>query len=151
MKSIDHEIISHLRMDARKPIPVISKEVGAPSSTIYEKIKRQYKGLFKRHVTLVNFQNLGYHTIVHFAISCKEGDRLELKRYLLDEPRINTLHRVNFGWDYLAEGIFKNFAEAEDFKTLLRGKFSPKTLECFNVVEELKKEQFLTKPEHFED
>ena len=151
MKEVDYKIIAHLRRAARKPIPLISKDVGIPSSTIYEKIKRQYKGVFKKHITLVNFQDLGYHTIMHFAINCKEGYGLELGKYLLEHPRINTLHRISFGWDYLAEGIFRNLAEAEDFKALIKEKFNPKIIECFNVIEELKKEEFLSKPEHFHD
>ena len=151
MKQVDHRIIAQFRRDSRKPVPLISKEEGVPPSTIYEKIKRQYKGFFKAHISLVDFHAFGFHTIVHFAISCRETDKQELRRFLQEAPRINTLRRVNYGWDFLAEGIFRNLAEAEDFKSLIKGRFNPKMLECFNEVEELKKESFLTKPEHFED
>ncbi len=149
MKPIDYKILSHLRKNAIKPIPRIAKETGVPPSTIYEKIKRQYTEIIKKHITLLDFHALNFHTIVHFAISCNDGEKLEIKNYLLAHPRINSLHRINFGWDYLAEGVFRNFAEAEDFKTLIKKRFSPRMLECFNVVEELKKEEFLSQPEHF--
>jgi len=149
MKPVDHRIIAQLRKNARKPIPKISKEEAVPPSTIYEKLKRQYKGLFKGYITLMNFQNLGYNTIMHFAISCNETNKADVKKYLLEHPRINTLYRLSFDWDYLAEGIFKNLEEAEDFKTITLDRFNPIKLECFNMVAELKKEEFLSKPEHF--
>jgi DNA-binding Lrp family transcriptional regulator len=151
MKPIDYELIAHIRSDARMPIPAIAKATGIPSSTIYEKMKRQFKGVFKKHIALLNFNELGYHSVVHFAISCRESDRQELKSFLMEHPRINSLHRVNFGWDFLAEGIFKDLGEAEDFKTLLRGRFSPRQMECFSVVEELKKESFLTSAKHINE
>lgn len=149
MKKNDYNIIAVMRDNARKSIPLLSRELGIPASTVYEKIKKQYKGLFKKYITLVNFQKLGYHTIINFAISCTENTREELTNYLIENSRINTLHRLNFGWDILAEGIFRNFAEAEDFKMLIKKRFKPIKLECFNVVEELKKEEFLTRLEHF--
>ncbi|MBW2988117.1 hypothetical protein DRJ48_02240 [Candidatus Woesearchaeota archaeon] len=148
LKGVDYEIIAHLRKDARKPVPLISKDVGIPCSTIYEKIKRQYRGIFKRHTTLLNFHELGYHSTVHFAISCKNGTREELRRFLMEHPNINTLHRVNFGWDFVAEAVFHNLGEAEDFKQLLVERFNPTHIESFNVVEELKRESFLTHPSH---
>jgi DNA-binding Lrp family transcriptional regulator len=151
VKPIDYEIIAHIRNDTRRPIPAIAKATGVPPSTIYEKMRRQYKDVFKKHIALLNFHELGYHSVVHFAISCRENDRQELRSFLMEHPRINSLHRVNFGWDFLAEGIFKDLGEAEDFKTLLKARFCPRQLECFSVVEELKKESFLTSAKHINE
>ena len=148
MKAIDFEILAHIRRDAGKPVPKISKETGIPNSTIYEKINRQFRHIVKRRAALVDFSKLGFHSIVMFAISCREGTREEVRQFLIEHPRINTLHRINFGWDFLAEGIFRNLGEAEDFKAHLKEAFSPSAIEGFSVVEELKREQFLTSAEH---
>jgi DNA-binding Lrp family transcriptional regulator len=150
MKEIDYKILAHIRNDAGKPVPKISKETGIPNSTIYEKVNRQFKKLVKRRTALLDFSNLGFHSIVHFALRCREGNKDEVRKFLIEHPRINSLHRVNFGWDFLAEGIFRNIGEAEDFRLEIEQKFSPYAMERFSVVEELKREQFLTDSKHIE-
>ncbi len=148
MKPADAKILSFLRRDARTRVPSIASTLSIPQSTVYEKLKKKLSRYIKKHVAILEFHKLGYHALVYITISCQYNHKKELQRYLTKHPNVNTLHKLNFGWDFIAECIFKDYAMVEDFKQELSQRFNTMQIETFNVVEELKKEAFLTEPEH---
>lgn len=143
-------IISHLRNDARKKISKISEQINIPITTVYDKVRAHEKRFVKKYVTLLDFSKLGFMSSAHLALKIEKNSRDALQKYLLEMPNINTLYRINFGCDFLAEGIFRNSAELQDFTELIEEKFHANEIHVFNTIEELKKEEFLSKKEHFE-
>lgn len=146
----DAQIISHLRNNARKRITDISKEIRIPVTTAYDRVKAHNKKFVKKHVTLLDFSKLGLNATANLAIKVEKDSRDNVRKFLMEHPNVNSLSRVNFGSDFLAEVIFKDIACVENFVENLENNYSINQIQIFNVIEELKKEEFLTEPEHFE-
>jgi DNA-binding Lrp family transcriptional regulator len=146
----DAEIISHLRKNAREKITTISKHTDIPATTIYDKVRVHEKKIVKKHVTLLDFPKLGLNATAHIAITTERNTKDALQRYLLEHPNVNSLYKANFGSDFIAEVVFKNFSEVESFVEGLEDNYKTNRVQIFNIVDELKKEDFMTKPEHVE-
>ena len=145
----DAEIISHLRNNARKKITNISKEMKIPVTTIYDKVRAHEKKYIKKHVTLLDFQKLGMYARANLEIKVERSSRNALQKFLVEHPNVNSLSRVDFGSDFLADVVFKDNGELHGFIEDLESHYQTQ-VQIFNVIEELKKEEFLTKPEHFD-
>ena len=100
----DLEVISHLRNNARKKITEISRDMKIPVTTLYDKIRaHEKKGIMKKHITLLDFNKLGYYSRAVLAITVGVEKREQLKKYLMGHPRINSLYRVDAGHDFVFE------------------------------------------------
>ncbi|MBS3098033.1 Lrp/AsnC family transcriptional regulator [Candidatus Woesearchaeota archaeon] len=146
----DAQIISHLRNNARKKITHISKELKIPVTTVYDKVRSHEKRFVKKHATLLDFPKLGLHAKANIAIKVERNSKEELQNFLMKHPNVNSLSKINFGSDFLAEVVFKSIADVENFVEGLERNYSISQIQIFSIIEELKKEEFLTKPEHFE-
>jgi len=80
-------------------------------------------------------------------LSTAKEDRDKLKSYLKEHQSINSLFKINNGYDFLAEGVFENVKELEDFLEMLEDKFKLKDKKVFYVIEDIKRENFLARPE----
>ncbi len=146
----DLEIMAYLRKNARTKITSISKQTKIPVTTIYDKVRAQEKRFIKKHVTLLDFPKLGFLANAHIAIKVEKDSRDDLQKFLFEKTNINTLYKTNFGTDFLAEGVFRNVSEIQSFIEDIEERFHTNEIKVFNIVEELKKEEFLSKPEHFD-
>lgn len=144
----DVEILSFLRKNARESIIKISKEIGIPASTIYDRVRVQNRMFVKKHAILLDFPKIGFHSQVLFAVECKKNNKEQLQDYLMNTPNVNSLSKTNFGSDFVIECIFRDFGEAERFKEILEKEYKVQ-INTFNIVEELKKEDFLTDASHY--
>ena len=140
-------IVSHLRQDARITLTRMSRETRIPVSTIFDKI-RGYKetGLIKKNTAIVSFERFGYSTKALIFFSAHREDRGKLAGILQNSPNVNSLLRINSGWDFVAEVIFPNYKEIEDFIESIEGKVGLKDKKVSYIIEELKKEEFLSNP-----
>ena len=86
----------------------------------------------------------------NIAIKVERNSKEELQNFLMKHPNVNSLSKINFGSDFLAEVVFKSIADVENFVEGLERNYSISQIQIFSIIEELKKEEFLTKPEHFE-
>jgi DNA-binding Lrp family transcriptional regulator len=146
----DAQIISHLRNNSRKKITDISRETGIPVTTIYDKVRMHNKHFVKKHTTLLDFPSMGLHAKAHISIKVKKSSKDELQKFLLQHPNVNSLSKIGFESDFLAEVIFKDSGEVENFVENIDRNYQINKIQIFNVVDELKKESFLTDSEHFE-
>ena len=146
----DKEIISHLRRNAREKITTISRNINVPVTTIYDRVKAHEKKFVKKHTTLIDFSKFGMHAKAHLGIKCGREAREKVGAFLTDHPNVNSLYKVSFGSDFLAEVVFRNYNDVQNFTERLEDSFNIENIQIFNVVKELKKEEFMTKPEHFD-
>ncbi|MBN2053067.1 Lrp/AsnC family transcriptional regulator [Candidatus Woesearchaeota archaeon] len=147
MKKSDLLFLSFLRENARQTLTVISKRTGIPISTLYEKLKHHEKELITKHTTLIDFNKLGYSSRANIMLSTAKDNRDGLRSYLKEHPRVNSLFKINNGYDFMAEGVFTNVKELEDFLEELEDKFAIQDKKVFYLVEEVKRESFLGRPE----
>jgi DNA-binding Lrp family transcriptional regulator len=142
----DMMILSHLRENARKNLTSISKSTGIPISTIFDKLKKYDGDLIIKHTAMLDFAKLGYEVKVHIMMKVPKENRDDLRTHLLKDARINSVYRINNGYDFMVEAFFKNMKEVNDFSECLE-KFKVKDAEEYYVLEEIKKESFMSDPQ----
>jgi DNA-binding Lrp family transcriptional regulator len=151
MKRKDWLIMCYLRQNARAKISSISKQSGIPVSTIFDRIRFQEKRIITKHTCLIDFARIGYNTRAKLVLKANRKDREELKQFLLMNDNVNSLYKINNGFDFLAEIVFKYIRQMEDFLEQLEDKFTIKAKEIFYVIDDVKREGFLSNPISFED
>ena len=148
LKEKDLHILSVLRRDARMKLTDMSKKTKIPVSTLFDKIMIfKDNGLVRKYASLVRFEKLGYQAKVLIILSCSKKDRPELQAILERNPRLNSLYKINNGWDFMAEMVFLGVKEVEDFMDEMEEKVTIRKKNIFYIINELKKEEFLAKPQ----
>ncbi len=142
----DLVIITHLRKNGRETLTSISKKSGIPISTIYEKIKRSEGGIITKNTCLVDFAKLGFNTRAKVVIQANTSGKSELLSFLMKHQNVNSVYKINNGYDFMIDGVFRNMRELEDFLELLQEKFRIKKQETYFVIDDLKREAFLSDP-----
>jgi DNA-binding Lrp family transcriptional regulator len=140
-------ILCHLRVNARETLTEISKKTSVPISTIFDKLKLYEGNLIKHHTTLINFAQLGFNTRANIMIKVDRDVRDVVKDYLSRHQNINSVFKINNGFDYMFEAIFVNIKDMEDFMENLDKKYKIENKQVYYIVEDIKKESFMTNPD----
>lgn len=146
IRKADLLFLTFLRQNARETLTTISRKTNIPISTLYDKLKQQEKNVILKHTTLVDFSKLGYNCKAEIMLSLPKEDRDKIRSFLKSYPLINSLFKINNGYDFLAEGVFQDVKELEDFVEMLESKFSINDKKVFYVIEDIKREEFLSHP-----
>lgn len=147
MKKKDLVIISHLRRNARETLTRMSRKTSIPVSTLYDKLKLHTGNLIMKNTALIDFSRIGFHARANIALKVDREYRAELKEFLIKNNNINSVYKINNGFDFLAECIFKHIKELEDFLELVDTKFKIRNKQVYYIIEDLKREEFLSDPE----
>ncbi|MBU1030460.1 MAG: Lrp/AsnC family transcriptional regulator [Nanoarchaeota archaeon] len=147
MQKKDLLFLTHLRQNARETLTRISKRTDIPISTLYDKLKTLEKSLITKHTTLIDFTKLGYLCRANITIKVNITDREEVKKYLQCQENVNSLFKINNGYDYLIDAVFKHVKELEDFLEKLEQKFPVNEKQVYYIIEDIKREAFLSDPE----
>ena len=141
------KIISHLRQDARMPLTTMSKKTSIPVSTIFDRLKLNEQNLIIKHTSLLDFSKLGYFTRANITFKVDREDKEGLKEYLMKHQSINSVYRINNGFDFIVEGIFKQIKDMEEFIDQVENKFKVQDTKSFFIIEDLKREAFMADPQ----
>jgi len=80
------------------------------------------------------------------ALKVDRNIRSQVKEYLTKHQRVNSFMRVNNGFTFVIDAIFRDIKESEDFIEELEERFETSKKMVLYVVEELKREAFLSDP-----
>ncbi len=149
MKKKDYKILTELRKNSRAQLKEISKNTSIPISTIYDRIKNSYGNVVKKHTAILNFELLGFNAKANICLKCNKKSKQELYSHLKRHPNVNSLYKINNGYDYMVEAIFKNIKELEEFIENIEDVYGIKSKEVFYIIDEIIKENFLT--EHIQN
>jgi len=147
LKAKERVLLSHFRRNARESLTTISRSTRVPVSTVFDKLKHYEQSFINKHTTLVDFAKLGYMTRANVMLKVSVDHRNAVRDYLLKHESVNSLFKINNGYDYLAELIFHHVKDLEDFLEALEGKYDIAEKTVFYVIEDLCREEFLAKPE----
>ncbi len=139
----DHLILACLRRNARASLAQISRETGIPVSTVFDRIKRIERKYLIKHTSILDLQALGKALRVNIIFSSQLP---KVEHYLFSSPKVNSVYRTDSG--FFVEGIFSNMAELQDFYNDLDS-LGAKDRKEFHILDELKREEFLTDVSHF--
>jgi DNA-binding Lrp family transcriptional regulator len=140
-------IVSNLRRNARETLTNMSKATHIPISTIYDKLRLHEGGLIKKHTCLLDYNKLGYSTRANVMLRVDKPDREALKVYLVKHNNVNSVSKINNNYDFMAEMVFREIKELEDFLETLEDRFKIKAKQVFYIIEDIKREEFLAEPE----
>ena len=115
MKIKDLKIISYLRQDARMSLTKMSKQTQIPVSTLFDRLRANEEDLIIKHTSLLDFSKLGFNTRANITFKVDRDHKESLKEFLAKHQSINSVYRINNGFDFMVEGIFKDLRELEGF------------------------------------
>ena len=144
LKQTDIKLISELRKNARETLTSMSKSIKIPISTLYEKLRLHESSIITKHTTLIDFSKLGFNCRANIMLRTGRDNRDKLGSYLKAHPDINNLYKINNGYDFLAEGVFTNVKELEDFLEDLESKFQLEEKKTHYIIEDIKREEFMS-------
>lgn len=146
MRENELQILRFLRVNSRETLTKLSKKTGMPISTLFDKLKEYREQLITRHTCLLDYQKLGFDLRVQLLFKVTKHKE-EFESYLENHFQINTVFRINNGYDYLVEAIFKNMRDFTEFLASL-DRFAIKERKEFYVLQDVKREAFLTSETH---
>ncbi|MCP3683019.1 MAG: Lrp/AsnC family transcriptional regulator [bacterium] len=143
----DMIIFSHLRANARETLTRISKKTSIPISTIYDRIKMYEGSVITKHTTLIDFAQLGFNTRANIMIRSDKASKQQLTDFLINNEHTNSVYKINNGFDLLVDAVFRNIKDLEDFIEMVEGKFDVRDKQVYFIIDDLKRETFLSSPE----
>lgn len=143
----DLMVISCLRQNARETLTKMSRRIRLPISTIYDRLKLQEKDLIVKHTSLLDFSKLGFTTRVTMAFRVERGSRQGLEQFLATHPCVNSLYKINNGYDFLVDGIFRHLKDLQAFVESVEERFPVIEKQLYYIVDDIKREHFLSNPE----
>jgi DNA-binding Lrp family transcriptional regulator len=140
-------IMSVLRKNSRITLTRMGRKLNMPISTIYDKLKLHEGRTIKKHTCLIDFGKLGFNARAKAIIKVERDERSDVLDFLLKIPNVNSVYKISNGYDYMLELIFRDVKEMEDFFEMLESKFNIRDKQVYFVIEDLKREAFLSEPE----
>jgi DNA-binding Lrp family transcriptional regulator len=147
MKQKDWIVMSYLRQNARISLTKLSKKTHIPISTLYDSLKLYNQGIIKRYAVLLDFPAFGFNAKANILFKVKKSEKKALQCFLTEHHCVNSLYKVNNGFDLLAECVCQNMTTMEELVEYIEEKFPILKREVHYVIEDLKREAFLTNPE----
>jgi Lrp/AsnC family leucine-responsive transcriptional regulator len=140
-----NEIIQHLRKNARKTVSDISKETGIPATTIHNKISNYEKdAIIKGYTCILDLKKLGYPIKANIALKIMKEQRKSFQDFILSNNSINSASRINSGFDFMIEAIFRDMGEFHNFLEEINEKFIVENKQIFYSIADVKSETFLS-------
>ena len=101
----DALIIQQLRENARISTTAIAQKADMPVSTVFDRMRCHEHDIITKYVALLDFAKLGYHAKTKIAIKVIGEERQQVFAYLSQDSYVNSLYKINFGFDFFIELI----------------------------------------------
>jgi DNA-binding Lrp family transcriptional regulator len=146
MKEKDLQVVRHLRNNARETLTRLSKKTGVPISTLFDKLNDYKDTLILKHTCLIDYTKLGYDLRVQLLIKIQQ-EKDVFEKFITEHFQVNSVYKINNGYDYLIEAVFRNMREFTEFLQSCE-KYPIKDRKEFYVLQDLRREAFLTTDTH---
>jgi len=95
---------------------------------------------------LLSFGKLGFLTNAYVLLKVEKERKTDILSKLSVCPNINSCFKVNNGWDFMLEVVFRDMCSCEEFIESLE-QYGVIDKEVHYVLDELKREAFLSDPD----
>ena len=143
----DIVLLAHLRRNARAKLTHISKQTDIPVSTIFERIRTPLSSYIRKYTCLLNNSEIGFNSRATMILKVDKEQKHEIGQFLEKHQNVNSLYRINNGYDFLIDAVFRQMAHLEEFIEQLERKFKIKQKEIYFIIDEVKQEAFLADPQ----
>ncbi|MFH1212290.1 MAG: Lrp/AsnC family transcriptional regulator [Candidatus Woesearchaeota archaeon] len=151
LKKKDLIFLAHLRENSRASLTKISKKTNIPVSTLFDRLKSQRGNLIKKYTTIIDFEKMGYNCRAKVILKLGKECRENAKSFLVRHQNVNSVYRINNGYDFMVEVIFSHVKEMEEFLEVLDTKFNVVEKNVYFVIDEIQRENFLSRPEDVDE
>lgn len=145
LKKKDLILAAYLRQNARESLTRLSRKTGVPVSTIFDRLKAN--DIILRNTALLDFTKLGYSARATILLRAKKDEKETLGSFLIKSLNVNSLYKINNGFHFLAECVFRSVKELEEFVDQLDSRFSIRSKEVHYIIDDVKRESFLSQPD----
>ena len=146
MKDKDLVILSHLRRNSREVLTRISRKSGIPISTLHDRIKAGVGGYINKYTVLLDFGKMGFNTRAKVTLKVAKDDKQKLLERLEKIPNVNSIYRINNGYDFMLDCIFRNMVELENFLEDIEARFEIQKRDIYYIISSIKQEEFAAQP-----
>jgi len=140
MDELDMKIIERLLKDSRKSLRSIAKELGTPTSTVHERVKRLVKlGVIRRFTAELDLKLLGLDITALILVSVDGAHITDVEKTLSTYDQVIAVYDITGEFDVALIAKFRNMDELNNFiKTILKMPYIKRTVTSvvFNVVKE---------------
>ena len=98
----------------------------------------------KSNTTLIDFNKLGYIVRANIILKIDDDNIYNIREYLMNHNSVNSAYKINNGFNFIMEGVFKDVKEMDEFIDELEIKFKLIEHKSFFILEDVKREGFLT-------
>jgi len=150
---LNHEdllILTHLRKNARKSLAKIGRELNMSISTVFDKVHKLHNKVIIKNTSLIDFAQLGHGLKINYVIKAKKDKAKQLLNFLIKNYQVNSVFQLKNEDEFFIEAIFRNMVDFDSFTEVLE-EYKAKNIKVINVVEEVKKEMFLTDIKHIRE
>ncbi|MBW2972249.1 Lrp/AsnC family transcriptional regulator [Candidatus Woesearchaeota archaeon] len=147
-KTVD--LLMQLRKDGRQPLTEISRKISMPVSTIFDRVRASSGNMIQRFTCLLDFRKLGFNCRAHMVFRIRKDHREDMQALLLRHPNVNSVYKINNGYDFLVETVFKELREVDEFLEKIDEKFKVQEKNVYYIIDDIARERFLTDPVHAE-
>lgn len=142
MKENEIALLSCLRENSREKLTEISRKIRVPISTLFDMLHEMRGKIIIKSTVLLNFQELGLQVHAQVLIQVNPEYKDKLRNHLSLNPCVNSLYKINNGWDFMIETLHKNIHELDQFIDSLCSKFKVERHQIHYLVDEIKREGF---------
>ncbi len=140
-------IMSYLRKNSRESLTEMSKKIKMPISTIYDKLKMHEQSTIIKYTSILDFSKLGFTTRANVALKVERGQREEVAQFLIKHKHVNSIFKINNGYDFMLDVVFRHVKDLEDFLEQIESKYGIKAKQIYYVIQDIKREDFMSNPE----
>lgn len=146
IRNKDLLLLAHLRQNSRIHLKEVARNTNIPVSTLHDRLKVNAGDAIFRNSCLLDFDKLGFSVKAHVLFKINKTDKDNVRKFLLKSLYVNNMYKINNGYDFIVEFIFKTVSDMENYLEQMDQKFSIKSKDAHYIIEDLKRECFLSDP-----
>ncbi|MBW2964712.1 Lrp/AsnC family transcriptional regulator [Candidatus Woesearchaeota archaeon] len=139
-----------LRKDGRQTLSDISRKISMPVSTIFDRLRANREDIITRFTCLLDFRKVGFACRTQIVFRIRKEDREPMQEALVKHTNVNSVYKINNGYDFLVEAVFRELREVDEFVEKLEERFKIHEKKVYYIIDDIAREKFLTDPVHAE-
>jgi len=148
IKNNDLLVLAKLRENSRERLTKMSRNTSIPVTTLYSKIKLFENSIIKKHTSIVDFSKLGYNTRAMIIFRVKKAAKDKFKDFLGYHKNVNNMYKINNGFDFLIEVIFKDVRDVESFVESAENDFGVNKSIIHYIIDDIRREDFMSSADY---
>jgi len=133
-----------LRQNSREKLTRISKRTRIPVTTLFDRLRLLERDVIVKHTSILNFEKLGYHCKASILFRVGKEHRELLKDLLIGSEHVNSVYKINNGYDYIVDVIFRDMRELNEYVEEIEKKVEILDKQVYFILQELCQEKFLS-------